>query len=164
MRRQPGGSALGSDAALCSVTLVKEAAEGERVAGALGSTRREGEVPAPMGNVPPRRHFFYVGAPKRIQQLTEEERFLQRDETQVTNTPSAMELEEIWSTGRDISMGSFNPTALLRNTFLTQPEHYSRHRVIRDGVASKRRPSKPLTSKPSSTPFTSKDVEDEFHR
>ncbi|XP_075449564.1 uncharacterized protein C11orf97 homolog isoform X2 [Ascaphus truei] len=134
----------------------------------------------PVGSLTSGRHFFYVGAPKRIQQLTEEERFLQRDETQVTNTPSAMELEEIWSTGRDISMGSFNPTALLRNTFLTQPEHYSRHRVIRahptvskninkmhsmkDGVASKRRPSKPLTSKPSSTPFTSKDVEDEFHR
>ncbi|XP_063813068.1 uncharacterized protein LOC135050525 isoform X3 [Pseudophryne corroboree] len=159
MKRQPRSSIRGGDVALWNVTSDEEAAN-ECV---------EPEWTSSLGDRPLRKHFFYVGTPKRIQQITEEERFFQKDEIQV---PSAMQLDKIFQIENNVR--PFHQTALPRNSFLTKPDHYSRHRGMRgypsvsnnintmhkinDGASNKRWPPKALTTQPQ--PCLSRGSED----
>ncbi|XP_063813067.1 uncharacterized protein LOC135050525 isoform X2 [Pseudophryne corroboree] len=205
MKRQPRSSIRGGDVALWNVTSDEEAAN-ECV---------EPEWTSSLGDRPLRKHFFYVGTPKRIQQITEEERFFQKDEIQVPSAGStlqrcrdqrlfftspvklwqkdkedpgkdnpntvcsrtttqgdAMQLDKIFQIENNVR--PFHQTALPRNSFLTKPDHYSRHRGMRgypsvsnnintmhkinDGASNKRWPPKALTTQPQ--PCLSRGSED----
>ncbi|XP_063286745.1 uncharacterized protein C11orf97 homolog [Pelobates fuscus] len=151
MKRQPRIDGRGCNVALWGFALEEENNEQSWEDGGTGS---------PPGNMSDRKHFFYVGTPKRIQQITEEERFLQKDEIQVTSKLQAMELDNIWQTEKNVPWRPFNSAVLDKNTFLTHPESYSRHcrtgasnnittlSNIRDGATSRRPHPKPLTNKP----------------
>ncbi|KAM8977662.1 uncharacterized protein C11orf97 homolog [Pelodytes ibericus] len=119
MKRQPRSSGRGGNVALWRLATEDEAAT---------NGWEEQEFASPVGSRPHRKNFFYVGTPKRIQQITEEERFLQKDEIQVTPALPGIALEDIRQTGTNMQMRPVNPIPLARNSFLTQPEHYSRHR------------------------------------
>ncbi|XP_077341088.1 uncharacterized protein C11orf97 homolog isoform X4 [Lithobates pipiens] len=115
MRRQPRSRIHGGNVTLWNVTSDEEINEQE-----------EAELTSTLEGIPFRKHFFYVGTPKRIQEITKEERFLQNDEVQV---PPVMQLDRILQSEKN--MRSFNPAVLPRNSFLTQPDNYSRHRGIK---------------------------------
>ncbi|XP_072285708.1 uncharacterized protein C11orf97 homolog [Pyxicephalus adspersus] len=160
MRRQPRSRIHGNNVTLWNVTSDEE----------IVNEQEEVET-STLDDVPLRKRFFYVGTPKRIQEITEEERFLQKDEIQV---PAVMQLDRILKSEK--TMRSFNPAALPRNSFLTQPDNYSRHRGIggptrvsydvtslqkKDGANSMRWPQKPLTNQPRAC--ISRDPEDVPH-
>ncbi|OCT93259.1 hypothetical protein XELAEV_18016325mg [Xenopus laevis] len=165
MRRQPQSSTCGYDIALWKLSLEKT----------LPGNEWAEPTAASPGDQTARRHFFYVGTPRRIQQITEEESFLKKDDIQVTS-PLSGALGDKRNTEKNISLRSLNPAALPRNSLLAQPVYYSRHgeiqaqpaiskniskmNVKKDGVASRRWPSKPLKNK--ADPCNSKEAEDKL--
>ncbi|KAM3934883.1 uncharacterized protein RB166_002283 [Leptodactylus fuscus] len=159
MKRQPRSRIHGGNVKLWNVTSDEEVAN---------EFQEEPDVTSSLEDLPVRRHFFYVGTPKRIQELTEEERFFEKEEIKV---PSAIQLDKILKAEKNIQ--TCGSAAQLRNSFLTQPSHYSRYqgkrgypsvssastmRPVTDGASSKRWLPKPLTTKPK--PCLSRDTED----
>ncbi|KAG8584585.1 hypothetical protein GDO81_004677 [Engystomops pustulosus] len=156
MKRQPRSRILGGNVSLWNVTSDEEVA----------NECHEPDMTSSLEDLPVRRHFFYVGTPKRIQELTEEERFFEKEEIKL---PSAIQMDKILKTEKTFQ----TPAAQYRNSYLTQPSHYSRHKGVRgypsvsnnstihkmtDGASSKRWLPKPLTTKPK--PYLSRDAED----
>ncbi|KAM4047431.1 uncharacterized protein C11orf97 homolog [Anomaloglossus baeobatrachus] len=155
MKRQPPSRIHGGNVGLWNVTLDEDVAH----------QCQEHEVTSSIGDLPVRKHFFYVGTPKRVQQLTEEDRFFEKEEIKV---PSAVQMDKILKVEKNIQ--PYGSAAPYRNSFLTQPSHYSRHKVypsvsnnsakhkMTDGASSKKWLPKPLTSQPK--PYLSRDAED----
>ncbi|XP_073525847.1 uncharacterized protein C11orf97 homolog isoform X4 [Phyllobates terribilis] len=73
MKRQPRSRIHGGDVGLWNVTSDEEVDDG----------CQEHELISSMGDPTVRKHFFYVGTPKRVQQLTQEERFFEKEEIKV---------------------------------------------------------------------------------
>ncbi|XP_073525841.1 uncharacterized protein C11orf97 homolog isoform X2 [Phyllobates terribilis] len=154
MKRQPRSRIHGGDVGLWNVTSDEEVDDG----------CQEHELISSMGDPTVRKHFFYVGTPKRVQQLTQEERFFEKEEIKV---PS-VQMDKILKVEKNVQI--YGSVAPYRNSFLTQPGHYSRHKVypsvsnsstmhkITDGASSKKWLPKPLTSQPK--PYLSRDAED----
>ncbi|XP_056417474.1 uncharacterized protein C11orf97 homolog isoform X4 [Hyla sarda] len=158
MKRQPRSRIHGGDVGLWNVTSDEEVA----------NECQEPDLISSLEDIPVRKHFFYVGTPKRIQELAEEEKFFVKNEIKV---PSAIQLDKILKAEKNIQ--TCDTTAPSRNSFLTQPKHYSRHKGIRgypsvshnstmhkvtDGASSKRWLPKLLTTQPK--PCLSRDAED----
>ncbi|XP_077155953.1 uncharacterized protein C11orf97 homolog isoform X2 [Ranitomeya variabilis] len=155
MKRQPRSRIHGGNVGLWNVTPEEE----------VDHECQEQELTSPVGDAPVRKHFFYVGTPKRVQQLTQEERFFEKEEIKV---PSAVQMDKILKVEKNTQI--YGSAAPYRNSFLTQPGHYSRHKVypsdsssstmhkMTDGASSKKWLPKSLTSKPK--PYLSRDAED----
>ncbi|XP_056417473.1 uncharacterized protein C11orf97 homolog isoform X3 [Hyla sarda] len=116
MKRQPRSRIHGGDVGLWNVTSDEEVA----------NECQEPDLISSLEDIPVRKHFFYVGTPKRIQELAEEEKFFVKNEIKV---PSAIQLDKILKAEKNIQ--TCDTTAPSRNSFLTQPKHYSRHKGIR---------------------------------
>ncbi|KAM9319809.1 uncharacterized protein PAF06_004233 [Gastrophryne carolinensis] len=159
MRRQPRSSLRGGDVTMWNVTSDEE----------VINEHEEPESTYSLEDVPFRKHLFFVGTPKRIQEITKEEKFLQTEDIQL---PAALQLDRILHS-KKIPRSS-NPEP--RNSFLTPPSNYSRHQgtkgpprdsnnnsklKIKDGGSSTRWPQKTLTNQPKVC--LSRDPEDVPH-